>query len=491
MDMKKSVFSYLDPLVMDSRVFEQTQELRLAEGQPDVEKVLGVWGQPVLRSKEWRGDTVGFSGGMLLFVLYRPEDGSRPRMLEGWAAIQGRWDLPQTVSEGKLLLNLFPSSMDARTVSPRKILVRCGLGVCLQALAPAEGTQWMPQNLPEDVHILEKTEPVRLYQSAGEKTFQMEEALSDSGENKVLCYTVRVTVSDQKVVGNKLAFRGAAEVQALLAGEEGTAESCNSQFPFSQFAELEGTFGSDAEAEVIPAVTSAELEEDGDGAKRLKLGITAQYAISNLVELRRVEDAYSNLRPVKLTMEELSLAPIVDSRWETVSGTGRLPDQVPGALQMTAWAEPPRVERQESGTTLNAYGMAQVLWEEDNGLAGATSRWDGEKRLPTEEGSRAYVTACVLGQPQPEPASRDSLSVELRCRVLTLDKSGIFQASGMELGELSTPDTDRPSLILCRAEKKDLWTVAKETGSTVEAIQKANGLEGEPTPGQMLLIPIV
>ena len=36
MDMKKSVFSYLDPLVMDSRVFEQTQELRLAEGQPDV-----------------------------------------------------------------------------------------------------------------------------------------------------------------------------------------------------------------------------------------------------------------------------------------------------------------------------------------------------------------------------------------------------------------------------------------------------------------------
>ena len=72
MDMKKLAFSYLDPLVMDSRVFEQTQELRLAEGQPDVEKILGVWGQPVLRSKEWRGDTVGFSGGMLLFVLYRP-----------------------------------------------------------------------------------------------------------------------------------------------------------------------------------------------------------------------------------------------------------------------------------------------------------------------------------------------------------------------------------------------------------------------------------
>ena len=131
-----------------------------------------------------------------------------------------------------------------------------------------------------------------------------------------------------------------------------------------------------------------------------------------------------------------------------------------------------------------------MLWKEDNGIAGATSRWDGEKCLPTGEGSRVYVTACAIGQPQPEPASGDSLSVELRCRVLTLDKSGISQVSGMELGEPGTPDPDRPSLILCRAEKKDLWTIAKETGSTVEAIQRANGLEGESTPGQMLLIPI-
>ena len=209
-----------------------------------------------------------------------------------------------------------------------------------------------------------------------------------------------------------------------------------------------------------------------------------------MMELHRVEDAYSNLRPVKLTLEELLLAPIVDSRWETVAGRGRLPDQVPGALQMTAWPEPPRVERQESGTILRAWGTAQVLWKEDNGIAGATSRWDGEKSLPTGEGSRVYVTACAVGQPQPEPASGDSLSVELRCRVLTLDKSGICQVSGMELGEPGTPDPDRPSLILCRAEKKDLWTIAKETGSTVEAIQRANGLEGESTPGQMLLIPI-
>ena len=35
---------------------EQTQEVRLPDAMPDIGKVLGAWGQPLIRSKEWRGD---------------------------------------------------------------------------------------------------------------------------------------------------------------------------------------------------------------------------------------------------------------------------------------------------------------------------------------------------------------------------------------------------------------------------------------------------
>jgi hypothetical protein len=52
------------------------------------------------------------------------------------------------------------------------------------------------------------------------------------------------------------------------------------------------------------------------------------------------------------------------------------------------------------------------------------------------------------------------------------------------------PDPHRPSLILRRANGEDLWTIAKNCGSTVEAIEKANGLQQAPMPDQMLLIPI-
>jgi hypothetical protein len=35
-----------------------------------------------------------------------------------------------------------------------------------------------------------------------------------------------------------------------------------------------------------------------------------------------------------------------------------------------------------------------------------------------------------------------------------------------------------------------LWTLAKENGSTMEAIRKANNLSGELTDERMLLIPV-
>jgi hypothetical protein len=43
---------------------------------------------------------------------------------------------------------------------------------------------------------------------------------------------------------------------------------------------------------------------------------------------------------------------------------------------------------------------------------------------------------------------------------------------------------------LRRAGDEGLWAIAKDYGSTVQAIREANQLTEEPENGQMLLIPI-
>ena len=62
--------------------------------------------------------------------------------------------------------------------------------------------------------------------------------------------------------------------------------------------------------------------------------------------------------------------------------------------------------------------------------------------------------------------------------------------TGMELGEMRPKNPEQPSLILRRADHSRLWDIAKKSGSTMDAIRRANALAGEPEPGQMLLIPI-
>ena len=53
---------------------EQTQEIKLTEGMPDVGRIVSAWGQPILRGKEWGADTLNYTGGMMVWVLYAPED---------------------------------------------------------------------------------------------------------------------------------------------------------------------------------------------------------------------------------------------------------------------------------------------------------------------------------------------------------------------------------------------------------------------------------
>ena len=237
MQLKKEPLSYLEPVVCSGRELEQTQQIRLPEGMPDIGKVLGVWGQSVLRSKEWRSDGVSVSGGVLVWVLYAPEDGSRPRALDGWIGFQGKWDLPEGSPDGTVLVQPVIRSLDARSVSPRKLLVRVGLGVGCMALCPREAEYSLPRELPEDVQLRKEHHSLRLYSEAGEKSFALEDSLSGE-EGKILSCTAQCLLTDRKVVGDKLAFRGSAEIQCLFLTEEGAPVSRHFTLPFSQLIQL-------------------------------------------------------------------------------------------------------------------------------------------------------------------------------------------------------------------------------------------------------------
>ena len=96
------------------------------------------------------------------------------------------------------------------------------------------------------------------------------------------------------------------------------------------------------------------------------------------------------------------------------------------------------------------------------------------------------------GRPQILPGM-DSMALkgELTLHQISPSAESVTMLAGLTVGEQTQKNPDRPSLILKRPGQQDLWTLAKENGSTVEAIQQANHLQGEPEAERMLLIPVL
>ena len=493
LQFQKHVFSCLKTGLQEIQNQEQTLEIKLPEGMPDIGRILGAWGQPVLRSKEWRSRDVLMSGGMTVWVLYAPEDSTQPRCLSGWIPYQMDWQLPEEMPEGAIRIWMLPRFVDARSVSPRKIMVRAGLAAMVQALCPMEAETYVPAQEFDRVELLRNHYPMYLPVQAGEKMFVIDEEIalppSAPEADKLLYYRFQPEITDQKVLGNKLVFRGNGNLHVLYLSEEGQLFSWDFSMPFSQYAELKEPFSNEAQGETALCSTNVEVDLDDEGHFRVKCGLVAQYVIHEMQMLELTEDAYSPGRDLTLQSQQIQLPAILETRTENLYGEQTVPVEAGIVTDVQFLPDFPRQRRMDNGICLEVPGMFQVLYYgEDGSLQSSSMRWEGRQELRADDDSRIAV---IPSTPSVDilPGSMQA-KLDLPLHMTVTGNRGLTMVTGGELGELRQQEHQCPSLILRRMGEESLWQIAKASGSTRAAICKANGLESEPLPGQMLLIPV-
>lgn len=485
----------LDTVLEEIQNSEQTQEIKLPDGMPDIGQILAAWGQVILRGKEWRADAVAFSGGMMVWVLYDAEDGSGERCIDAWIPFQMKWDLPAGIPEGSIRIQCLTRFVDARPVSARKIMVRSGIGALAVAMTPGSVEVYTPEEGAQDAQLLSSVYPVRLPKETGEKTFLQDEELmlpdSVPQVEKLVYYRMDPRIQDKKVLANKVVFRGATDLHILFRTEAGQLHSWDFEVPFSQYADLSGEYGSDAQADFMLCPTSLDLEVDDEGHLRLKCGVVAQYLITDKQPVSLIEDAYSPGRDLDIQQEMLELPAILENRRETLYGEESIQGEADVAADVSFLPDFPRQNRTETGVEMEIPGSFQVLYYgEDGRLHAASARWEGKHAVAADANSRIQ-TIVSSGVPQAVVGGGSILAkAEVPMEMVTTVRQGIPMVTGVTLGDARPADPNRPSLILRRAGEKRLWDIAKSCGSTVEAIRKANGLTEEPSPNQMLLIPV-
>lgn len=491
---RKRIFC-LQPVLQQVQNSEQTLEIKLQEGMPDVGQVLTAWGQPILRSKEWREDQVQFSGGMMVWVLYAPEDGGEEQCVQGWIPFQMRWDLPDNTPEGTLCLRCLPRFVDGRSTSPRKILVRSGMAALAEAFVPTEIVSAEPKEPTETVALLETTYPLRLMKEAGEKAFQLEEELylPDSAPkiSQLISWRLNPRITDQRVLSDKAVLRGNGNLHVLYRSDGGQLHSWDFEVPFSQYADLRSEYGSDARMEIALMPTALELDLRENGNLDMKAGMTAQYLITDKEPLTLVEDAYSPAWDLSISQEDLTPPVVLENRRENLYGEQTISAAANLAADVQFLPDFPRQRRTENGVELENSGQFQLLYYgEDGRLQGATARWTGPQTIPAHENSQIIAVPMKPEAQAIVGNGKIQVKMELPMELTATTKQNIPMVTGVELGQRRQPDPNRPSLILRRAGDCRLWDIAKASNSTMEAIRKANGLSGEPAPEQMLLIPV-
>jgi hypothetical protein len=219
----------------------------------------------------------------------------------------------------------------------------------------------------------------------------------------------------------------------------------------------------------------------------------AQYEVDDVHMLPVTEDAYSLARALELKREEQTLIPTLEKRILTMSVDQILSQEANIVADVSFLPDFPRLRELDDQIVLEQPGLMQVLYYTPEGsLQSSTVRWEGKLEIAThpDNAIQAVPLPCVELETQ---ITGEGIRVRGQSvlRAKTYAQQQFSPVMGIQPGEMREPDPNRPSLILCRAGEKSLWELARESGSTVQAIRSASGLEGEPQPNRMLLIPVL
>lgn len=485
----------LRPVASQAQTREETLELRLPDGMPDIGKVLGCWGQVLLRGKEWRDTSASANVGVMVWVLYAPEDGTEPRCVEGWIPIQSRWEMGEESRDGLLIVNSGLSGMDCRNVSARKLMVRAEVSMMGSAMKPWKAEIAAPMDLPEDIRLLKKTYPMELPAEQGEKQVTLEETIPMTGTvsniHRIVSYQMTPQITEEKVLSNRLLFKGKVSLHVIYLSEDGNLHSWDTDIPFSQYTELDRDHDPNAKVWIMPVLTASEMELAEDSVL-LKAGIAVQYIVFCQTSVEVVEDAYSPHRQLTPEREALIMPARLDSRVISVPIQGTAEGDYTKIVESSAVMQQPFLSMSENGQEIVARGQSQLLYRDgENQLESDGVGWSGGIPFETDPNTKTELWALPGMNPEVSPYGDGvSLHGDLQVMANIYGTAPIPMVSGMEMGEITEPDPNRPSLILQRAGEADLWEIAKRTGSTVEDICRVNHLTGEPEAGKMLLIPI-
>lgn len=221
LELKKACFDAFEAAGELTLTQEETAETIVPDYCPDIARIIETTGKVFLHSREMRDGRAEISGTVRVTVLYTPEGEGGIRTLEFAMPFTVETDGRSLPDCAALLADTEPELLETRMLNPRKVFTHCKLvtrltgyqrsPLCFCTDAEA-GPELCIEKKQEQQHAIVLTH-------IAEKDFTFSEQMDLSpgreGAAEILTSRVNSTVTETKIVGSKLLFKGIFTVSLL------------------------------------------------------------------------------------------------------------------------------------------------------------------------------------------------------------------------------------------------------------------------------------
>lgn len=486
---------------------EETMETIVPDYCPDIARIIETGGKVFLHSRELRDGKAELSGTVRVTVLYTPEGEGGVRTLE--------FAMPFTVeSDGRslpdcqhLTAETETEFLEARMLNPRKIFTHCKLVTHMTGYQRTELSFCTDIEAPPELCVEKKQERQHaiLLTHIAEKDFTFTEEMNLSpgreGAAELLTSQISSSVTETKIVGSKLIFKGIFSVSLLYRTAEGNCNSCNAELPFSQIMEVEGA-AEGAAASLQLQMTGTDLQIDGDDPEGRQIAVTLYLHATALLreeqDLTLLSDLYSTAYDLTYEAAPLALTGFCENlnRRQTVREVLEIGVVADSILALSASCGAVSISREGAGASVLRTGVTvRAMYLDEGGVPLVAERCiDVSCQLELPEDSRVTARASCVEEVQGTLGDRGievRFPVDFRVEAASRVKKVCISAVKLDT-EAMKDMAGAPSLVLrCLGKQETAWDLAKKYNTTIGAILSANQLEQENDIPQekLLLIP--
>ena len=483
---------------------EESVETIVPDSCPDMARIISTQGTVFLHSREVRDGRAEVTGTVRFTVLYTPEKEGGVRALNFALPFTAAGDENALPGCRNLTAETKIEFLESRMLNPRKIFTHCRLttrltgyqrsALCFASDAEAEEALGVQKRQ-------ERQKAIVLTEITG-KDFTFTEELNLSpgrpGAVELLCSEICPSVTETKLVGTKLIFKGMFRFSLLYRTAEGACAPFSGELPFSQIMETEGN-GEDTDLQL--QLTGADLHINGDDPEGRRIAVSLYFHATALLsrpqEVTLLSDLYSTAFETQYEAAPLTLTAFRETflRRQMVREVLEIGTAAETILSATVRCGAVSVSREEESVTLRTSAAVAVLYLDEGGVPLMTERTlevSCQMDLPTD----CRVTARAVC-PEEVQSSLGARGIEVRFpvdfRVEAASRVKRVCISAARLTPESGEDAAHvPSLVLrCLGSQETAWDLAKRYHTTIPAILSANRLEseGDLPRDRLLLIP--